>query len=419
MKNFLHFIQYHNAVPIALGIVILGSGITFAATDPQAIYSAQQTTVAVDNTYLVDKDLSTYTPVAQISGVTEDGDNYYVAYNFSTIDLDDGVWKNVVKPEVLTVSKADLGPYRDLGVYVTQQLKQNIDRELQRLRDTQDIEKQQVSQKVVATTYGGLVGKFLNDTTETLPGYTPVVTGPPPAPDEVATAAAAGGTSSGGASGGQYAVVANSSGNPSLRLQLLGNNPAQVPLRSAYVDLGAVVSDAGNDNIGIHVFIGGAEVPQVQIDTSTTSVVVITYRAQDPQGNSVSATRTVYVYDPAVGPPVPDSQVQNAGNAPPPPPPQQQTTTTSQPASTTPSISNAASAASATSSPNTAPAPSAPPAATTTPTDTATTTITATSDTSATSTPATPSAPSTPPVPATTGTTDASSTTTSATSTGQ
>ena len=70
MKNLLHFLQYHNAIPITLGIIFLGAGATFAATNPEAIYSSTQEVVAVDNTYIVDKDLSTYTPrVPKTSGI--------------------------------------------------------------------------------------------------------------------------------------------------------------------------------------------------------------------------------------------------------------------------------------------------------------------------------------------------------------
>ena len=64
---------------------------------------------------------------------------------------------------------------RDLGLYVTEQLKQVIDHEIAYLTEVQDIERKQVSQKVVAVAYSGLVGAFLDDRTEVLPGYTPVV----------------------------------------------------------------------------------------------------------------------------------------------------------------------------------------------------------------------------------------------------
>src|SRR3989344_1167724 len=149
MNRFFHFLQYHNAVPLAVTILVMGGGITFAATNPEAIYSAEQQVISIDNTYIAEKDLSAYTPTIEITGVTEDADNYYVAYKLSTIDLTESVWKDVVKGETITVSKIDLGPYRDLGIYVTQQLKQTIDREEARLVGTQEIEKKNLSQKVV------------------------------------------------------------------------------------------------------------------------------------------------------------------------------------------------------------------------------------------------------------------------------
>src|SRR3989344_8274492 len=179
IKNFL---AYNNALPIALGIAFLGAGGVFAATNPEAIYSEQQQVLSIDNSFIATKDLASYTPRAQILGVTEDSDNYFVSYKFYTIDLKDYVWQEVAKDEEMKVSKPDLGPYRDLGLYVTEQLKQIVDREGMRLKETQEIEQKNVTHKVVATAYGGLVGKFLDSTTEELPGYTPVVTPPVPPP---------------------------------------------------------------------------------------------------------------------------------------------------------------------------------------------------------------------------------------------
>ena len=306
MSPLLKFLQYNNAVPIAVSLVLLGAGGAFAATDPGAIYSSSQQVVSIDNTYIVNKDLSTYSPQVQIISVSEDSTNYYVNYNFYTIDLKNGVWQDVTKNEIMNVSKADLGQYRDLGLYVTDQLKQITDRELSYLKQVQAIEQKNVTQKVVATQYGGLVGKFLNTTTEEIPGYTPIVQGPPDTSPQTAAAAApstpAPDTSS------PPAASPTNSGNPSLRIQVLGNTPAQIPLHSSYVDLGAVVTDAANDNIGIHTLLNGTEVAQITIDTSTTSVSTVTYSATDPQGNTVSIDRKVYVYDPAVGQPFPDAQ---------------------------------------------------------------------------------------------------------------
>ena len=186
MKNLSRFLQYNNAVPIVLSVLVLGGGSVFAATDPAALLSKQQTVMSVDNTYIATKDLSSWSPVVNITAVTEDSDNYYVTYALSTIDVKDYVWQDVVKNNSITVSKADLGD-RDLGLYVTDLLNNVVRNESAYLAQVQEKEKASITQKMVATAYGGLIGKFLNDSTETLPGYEPVIPLPVAAPTDPAT----------------------------------------------------------------------------------------------------------------------------------------------------------------------------------------------------------------------------------------
>jgi len=178
MEKLIRFIQYNNAVPVTLGILLLGGASAFAATQPETIFSAEQMVISVDNTYIADKDLSSYTPQVQITGVTEDADNYFVSYIFKTIDVQDSVWQDVEKSDTMPVVKSVLGEYGDLGVYVAEQLGQNISHEVDRLKEVQTVERRNVTQKTVATAYGGLVGKLLDDKTEVFQGYTPVVTEP-------------------------------------------------------------------------------------------------------------------------------------------------------------------------------------------------------------------------------------------------
>jgi len=280
-------------VPLALGVLFIGAGGVFAATNPDAILSAEETVISVDNTYIVNKDLNSFTPTVRISEVTEDDDFYYISYQFTTIDLVDYVWKDIVKGESLKVSKDALGPYRDLGLYATEQLRQKVEREIAYLKEVQSIEKRQISNKTVATAYGGLVGALLNDKTETIPGYTPVVIPPAKSSAQVASASGSSNAPSGASGGGPGAPI----------IQILGNNPAWVPLKSTYSDLGAIVTDDKDINIGIHVFFGGKEVANVSIDTSTTSEHKILYRATDTDENVGEAVRTVVVYDPAVDTP--------------------------------------------------------------------------------------------------------------------
>lgn len=89
--------------------------------------------------------------------------------------------------QTLTVSKTLLGD-DDLGLYTAGQLKDLVSHEADRLQETQDIARRTMTQKTVATAYSGLVGTFLDEKTETLPGYTPVVAQPVAAPTEPASA---------------------------------------------------------------------------------------------------------------------------------------------------------------------------------------------------------------------------------------
>ncbi len=317
MRNLIDFFKYNNLVPITLGVVFLGAGAAAAATPEvrdaaaAAVLSQQQQVLSIDNTYIAGKDLAAYAPRAQILGVTEDDENYYVSYVLATIDLKDYVWKDVQKSEVMKVSKPDLGPYRDLGVYVTQQLKQILDRELAYLREVQEKERKQVSQAVVATTYSGLVGQFLDTNMETLPGYTPVVV----PPVEVAGQPSSGANDPGasGSSGPTGTTVGG--GSSQIGIQVLGNNPARVPLRASYVDLGAVLLDPYNSNVGLHIFMNGTETGSPNIDTSTTTSYTIEYRATDKQGNTIVARRIVLIGDA----PDPGGEVSAVGNLLPPP----------------------------------------------------------------------------------------------------
>lgn len=304
MRDSWHFIQYHNAVPIALGILMLGGGVTFAATNPETIYSAEQRVVSIDNTYLANKDLGNWTPQVRIGSVTEDEENYHVEYALSTIDLDGYAWKDVTKSETMAVSKADLGQYRDLGVYVTQQLRQIIDRELQRLKETQAIEKQNVTLATVSTAYSGLVGALLTDSTETLPGYTPVVVGPSSSQTASAAGASGGSSSSGQISGG------TTGSSSEIGLQVLGNNPARIAVNTGYIDLGVALIDPLNTNVGVHTFVDGKEVVTPSLDTSTSTSYAIEYRATD-RGGATIMTRRIVIVGEATDP---GGEISEAGN---------------------------------------------------------------------------------------------------------
>ena len=79
-------------------------------------------------------------------------------------------------------------------------------------------------------------------------------------------------------------------------ITIQGNNPAVVKIGTSYVDLGALVTDNVNNNLGITT-IGD------QINTSATGTHKVLYFATDQAGNVGKATRSVIVYNPNDGEP--------------------------------------------------------------------------------------------------------------------
>lgn len=317
MKNFLHFLTYNNAVPITLGILFLGAGGVFAAANPEVILDSTEQVVSIDNTYIATKNLDKFTPKVRITSVKEDEEYYYVLYTFSTIDLKDSVWQDTVKENTLKVSKADLGQYRDLGLYVMDQLQQKIEYEISYLKEVQVFEKQNITQKTVVTEYKGLVGAVLNDKTEVLPGYRPVVkeqiavnewqrpkedpkpTVPVvkepkiPVPEEVITEEPL-------VTEDDIATSTTEEAQPDIvppTIQILGENPVRVLKSETYIDLGAVAYDSENGQATVGIMFNGAEVSHVDIDTSVLGEYIITYRATDVGGRTSEAVRTVVVYE--------------------------------------------------------------------------------------------------------------------------
>lgn len=290
MRGAVSFLSYNNAVPIAFSILLMGAGGAFAATNPEVFYATTEKVISVDNRYIAQTDLTSYTPHVQVLGVTEDTDTYYVAYALTTIDVVDAVWMDVVKQDVLKVSKSVLGEYGDLGLYTSEQLKQRIDHEIAYLREVQEIERREVTAKVVATEYSGLVGRFLDASSETFPGYVPVVE---PKIVDVQTNTQDGVLQAAAAAGASQVPVP---GEPPT-IQVLGPNPLHIAVGSDFVDLGVVVSDNSGDIATFKRYLDDVEVQTdiLSIDTTEAREWRIRYVATDTDGNVSEAERLVIV----------------------------------------------------------------------------------------------------------------------------
>lgn len=320
MQKLVSFFKYNNAIPIAFTIIMLSAATTYAAANPEVVIDKQLTVISIDNTYIVNKDLSSYTPTAKILSVREDSDYYYVDYSLTTIDLVDYVWKDVTTTENIRVSKTGLGAYRDLGLYVTDQIKQKIAQEILRLRETQEIERQQVSHMQVATAYSGLVGGFLSDKVETVAGYEPVVEPPktkkeeetfarpdpnakppqavPPQPIDENPAEEILPEEEEVSGENDPVTEGATTTNTRPEITLLGESSVRVPLGGSYTDLGATVIDDHDANILLELYLNDVSVESITINTAATGTHTITYFAEDSGGKTNAVTRTVVVYDP-------------------------------------------------------------------------------------------------------------------------
>lgn len=317
MKSFVSFLKYNNALPIAVTILMLGTASTYAATNPDKILSEEKMVVSIDNTYIANKNLDNYSPKIKILSVREDKDAYYVEYEFTTITLLDAVWQDVKTIEIMDVPKKTLGEHRDLGVFVTRQLSEHIDSELSRLRETQEIERQRITQKKVATTYSGLVGGFLDEKTETIDGYKPIIeeyieeeeeeetfARPDPnnpnqsVPTEEEEDPVVNDTQPEEEGEDQVDTEDNGPTNKKPNIDILGDNPVRVATGTPYTDLGAVVTDDKDHNLNVTLLLDGVEVDDIQIDTDAARTYIITYTAVDSEGLIDTEERKVIVYAP-------------------------------------------------------------------------------------------------------------------------
>jgi hypothetical protein len=90
------------------------------------------------------------------------------------------------------------------------------------------------------------------------------------------------------------------SDNAPPKITINGANPARINVGDTYADLGATITGPQQDlNLGIHLYIDGAPMDAVQLDTSTAGTHKIDYVATDAAGLAATSTRTVIVSAPA------------------------------------------------------------------------------------------------------------------------
>ena len=187
------FVKYNNAFTFVVIAIFFGCGISFAANPGmrESIYSSEETLVSADNGTILRTDLDAFDFNLKIDAVTEDEKNYYAAYSYRTLAVENGVWHEREVRKTLEANKEALNG-NDFGLYAARELGENLKYELSYLKRVKKSEEERgESKKVVTVEYSGLIGKFLDPKEMVIEGYDPVVpepvTPPPPAPEQSPT----------------------------------------------------------------------------------------------------------------------------------------------------------------------------------------------------------------------------------------
>jgi len=178
MNKIIYFIKYHNAVPIILGIILLGTAGAFAQEDVRNTVLGQkvESVQGIDNSQILSADLDNFDLGLKIENVTQDEKNYYVNYAYKTLAIKDNAWQEVLQQKTLTVDVKSIEG-KDLGIYVQDELAEVADWELNFLKRVQTDEKKNGLTRLTASVdYTGLIGLVLDAKDKILPGYKPVVT---------------------------------------------------------------------------------------------------------------------------------------------------------------------------------------------------------------------------------------------------
>ena len=170
-EKIVNFVKYNNLmVLILLGFFLIGSSV-FAATDTgqQVIGTKQVSYEGIDNTLLLEADLTKLAMDFKISSIKEDDKFYYVTYTFINLEPVNKAWQYQITEKARKVSKRER---LDLGKYLAEQLKQEYDERIRELKDEQTKANTQGKSEVTEVeSYSGLIGKTLAIASAVFPGY--------------------------------------------------------------------------------------------------------------------------------------------------------------------------------------------------------------------------------------------------------
>lgn len=137
MKNFFHFLQYHNFALLAL-VVLLGFGGTiFAANEIVQTIGEEK---AINTLALLGADLDSFDMEMSILSAEEGETEYNIVYTFRTLSIVDNEWQVVDKEGSMKIAKTSLLG-TDLETYAFKQLSEIVEQERNYLRKAQAYER--------------------------------------------------------------------------------------------------------------------------------------------------------------------------------------------------------------------------------------------------------------------------------------
>jgi len=130
--------------------------------------------VGIDNSKLLSIDIDSYNFGMEILDIQSDETNYYVSYQYKTLEIKNGVWQEVNKNDSINIPKS--GYYNDLGVYLAGELSEVVQGQIKFLKESQNQEiASGLTQRTEVTEYTGLIGAVLDIKNSVFPGYEPIV----------------------------------------------------------------------------------------------------------------------------------------------------------------------------------------------------------------------------------------------------
>ncbi len=314
LQRLKNFIFYNNGFVVILLLVVLSSGSVMAANPNvrDGVVSSEDKLIKVDNSYIRDVNLENHDFDIKITKVEKDEENYYLSYEFKTIELVDGSWKKIVKRDILTINIEQLGN-RDLGLYAAEQLKQLVDQTKNFLTEVQISENTKgATNKTVARNYKGLVGRFLESDEITFAGYDPVVEPPviietdpeenlPQALEEIPVEDVIEEPDIDDDNDNDNATTTDpiaTTSDPVLTsdttapvLNLIGEALLELTVGELYVEPGATATDDINGDVTAYIVVSGA------VNTDAPGTYTVTYSVSDAVGNISSLAREVRVIE--------------------------------------------------------------------------------------------------------------------------